>query len=185
MIEAKVVLLGDSGVGKSSIAQRFCRNQFSEGHDVTIGGAYLQQTISLNHPDGNGQTIQVKMHIWDTGGSEKFRSMISLYYKDAAAAIICYDLGEEKTFKSGHYWINEMLNNNNSESDNFVMALAGNKADLDPAQKKISVQQARELAQRHNMIMAETSAKTGEGVQHMFKKVAEKIILIRKMKGEL
>ena len=105
------------------------------------------------------------MHIWDTGGSEKFRSMISLYYKDAAAAIICYDLSEEKSFNSVHYWINEMINNNNSESDNFVMALAGNKADLDPAQKKISVQTAKELAKKHNMITAETSAKTGEGIQ--------------------
>ena len=81
----------------------------------------------------------MKLHIWDTGGSEKFRSMISLYYKDAAAAIICYDLSDEKTFNSVHYWVNEMINNTNSESDNFVMALAGNKADIDPAQKKISI----------------------------------------------
>lgn len=86
-----------------------------------------------------GGTVQVKMHIWDTGGSEKFRSMISLYYKDAAAAIICYDLSDEKSFNSVHYWVNEMINNNNSESDNFVMSLAGNKADIDPAQKKISI----------------------------------------------
>jgi GTPase SAR1 family protein len=64
--------------------------------------------------------------------------MVSLYYKDAAAAIICYDVGEEKSFGSVHYWINEMLNNNNNENENFVMALAGNKSDLDPAHKKIS-----------------------------------------------
>jgi len=59
--------------------------------------------------------------------------MISLYYKDAAAAIICYDLGEEKSFNSTHYWINEMMNNNTNDDENFVMALAGNKSDLDPA----------------------------------------------------
>ena len=59
--------------------------------------------------------------------------MISLYYKDAVAAIICYDLSDEKSFNSVHYWINEMINNNNNESDNFIMALAGNKSDLDPA----------------------------------------------------
>jgi GTPase SAR1 family protein len=73
------------------------------------------------------------MHIWDTGGSEKFRSMISLYYKDAAAAIICYDLSSEKSFNSVHYWVNEMLNNNNNDNEEFVMALAGNKGDIDPA----------------------------------------------------
>jgi small GTP-binding protein len=111
-----------------------------------------------------GGSIQVKMHIWDTGGSEKFRSMISLYYKDAAAAIICYDVSDEKSFNSVHYWINEMHNNNNNDSENFVMALAGNKSDLDPAQKKISFQTAKELAKKHNMIFAESSAKTGEGV---------------------
>ena len=65
-------------------------------HDVTIGGAYLQKTINLNPSEG--ETVQIKMHIWDTGGSEKFRSMINLYYKDAKAAIICYDLGDDKSF---------------------------------------------------------------------------------------
>ena len=75
----------------------------------------------------------MKLHIWDTGGSEKFRSMISLYYKDAIAAIICYDVSDERSFNSVHYWINEMINNNNNESDNFVLALAANKSDLDPA----------------------------------------------------
>jgi len=71
----------------------------------------------------------VKLHIWDTGGSERFRSMVSLYYRDAAAAIICYDLSDDKTFTSVHFWINEMINNNDREE--FVMALAGNKADID------------------------------------------------------
>ena len=71
------------------------------------------------------------MHIWDTGGSERFRSMVSLYYRDAAAAIICYDLSDDKSFTSVHFWINEMVNNN--DKDDFVMALAGNKCDIDPA----------------------------------------------------
>lgn len=72
---------------------------------------------------------QVKLHIWDTGGSERFRSMVSLYYRDAAAAIICYDLTDDKSFTSVHFWINEMINNN--DRDEFIMALAGNKSDID------------------------------------------------------
>ena len=72
---------------------------------------------------------QVKLHIWDTGGSERFRSMVSLYYRDAAAAIICYDLTDDKSFSSVHFWINEMINNN--DKDDFVMVLAGNKCDID------------------------------------------------------
>ena len=84
-------------MGKSSIAQRFCRNTFSESYDVTIGGAYMQQNINI---DGS----IVKLHIWDTGGSDRFRSLVSMYYRDAVAAIICYDLTNEHSFKSVDYW---------------------------------------------------------------------------------
>lgn len=93
-IEAKVILLGDSGVGKSSLAKRYCENYFTENHDVTIGSAYMQQTVTLE--DGT----EVKLHIWDTGGSERFRTMVSLYYRDTQAAIICFDVGEEQSFRS-------------------------------------------------------------------------------------
>ena len=126
----------------------------------------------------------MKLHIWDTGGSEKFRSMIKLYYKDAAAAIICYDVGDEKTFQSVYYWINHM--NENSETTGqggFVMALAGNKCDLDPSLIKIPLEQASEVARENNMILAETSAKTGKGVQELFKKIAEKILISRTLQS--
>lgn len=121
----------------------------------------------------------MKLHIWDTGGSEKFRSMIKLYYKDAAAAIICYDVTDEKSFHSVHYWINQMNENasNSGEGSNFVMALAGNKCDLDPSLIKIPLQTAVDLARKNNMIHAETSAKSGKGVQELFKKIAEKIVI--------
>ena len=100
--------------------------------------------------------------------------MVSLYYRDAAAAIICYDLTEDKSFTSVHFWINEMINNN--DKDEFVLALAGNKCDIDPAQRKITAGMAESLCQKHNMIMSETSAKTGEGIQELFKNLAERIV---------
>ena len=90
--------------------------------------------------------------------------MIKLYYKDAAAAIICYDVSDEKTFSSVYYWINQMVDNSSSEGGDFVMALAGNKCDLDPSLVKIPLETAADLAKKHNMILAETSAKTGRGV---------------------
>jgi small GTP-binding protein len=123
IIEAKIVLLGDSGVGKSSIAQRYCKDTFSENYDVTIGGAYMQQTLTISG------TV-VKMHIWDTGGSDRFRSLVSMYYRDAHAAIVCYDLGNELSFKGVDYWTNEMKQKNNMS--NFVLALSGNKCDIQP-----------------------------------------------------
>ena len=128
---------------------------------MTIGGAYLQQTVTL--ADGT----QVKLHIWDTGGSERFRSMVSLYYRDAAAAIICYDLTDEKSFNSVHFWINEMINNNDKEE--FVMVLAGNKCDIESSQRKITKWMSDDLDDKHQMIKEETSAKTGEGIQELFK----------------
>jgi len=70
------------------------------------------------------------MHIWDTGGHERFRSMINMYYRDAIGAIICYDLANEASFKSVEYWVNEMKANTTADQDGFVMALAGNKVDL-------------------------------------------------------
>ena len=86
----------------------------------------------------------MKLHIWDTGGSERFRSMVSLYYRDAAAAIICYDLSDDKSFTSVHFWINEMITNNDREE--FVMSLAGNKCDIDPNQRKITKGMAESLS---------------------------------------
>lgn len=103
--------MGDSGVGKSSIAQRFCHDQYDDLHDVTIAAAYMQKQISIP-PQKEGQSeSQVKLHIWDTGGHEKFRSMINLYYRDAVGAIICYDIGDERSFDSVNYWVNEMTKN--------------------------------------------------------------------------
>ena len=72
------------------------------------------------------------MHIWDTGGSDRFRSLVSMYYRDAVAAVICYDLTNERSFESVSYWTNEMQQKNNMS--NFVIALAGNKCDTDPGE---------------------------------------------------
>ena len=115
--------MGDSGVGKSSLAARYTKDTFTENHDVTIGGAYMQSLVHL--PDQSS----VKLHLWDTGGSERFRTMVGLYYRDAAAAIICYDVSDDITFDSVHYWTDEMQKNCSTEGG-FVLALAGNKCDI-------------------------------------------------------
>lgn len=86
------VLLGDSGVGKSSLALRFCRGRFPRYHEVTIGAAFLQQTLKVRDARDGGEDAFVKLFIWDTGGQERFRSMAPLYYRDAAGAVIVYDV---------------------------------------------------------------------------------------------
>jgi small GTP-binding protein len=99
---------------------------------VTIGSAYMQQTVILD------DQTEVKLHIWDTGGSERFRTMVSLYYRDTQAAIICFDIAEEQTFRSTQYWVDEMKKNNNT--DEFAMVLTGNKCDISPKDRRITQQ---------------------------------------------
>jgi small GTP-binding protein len=128
--ETKIVLLGDQNVGKSSIALRFCKNQFTGNHTATIGGAYMQQNIILS----NGTTV--KYHIWDTGGQERFRSMANLYYRDASAAILTYDVTNEKTFEGINFWVDELRNK--CDQDKLILCLAANKSDVDSNDKKVS-----------------------------------------------
>ena len=116
----------------------------------------------------DNKTCSIKLHIWDTGGQEQFRSMLNMYYRDADAALICYDVANEQTFKSVFYWIGEMEKNCNNDRSNFVLAMAGNKCDLDDNLKQVSLSQADEAAKENNMIFQETSARTGEGVQELF-----------------
>ena len=91
--EIKICLLGDVNVGKTSIASRFCKNSFNENYINTIGGAYQQQNIVLN----NG--AKIKLHIWDTSGQDRFRSMTNLYYRDAQVAILTYDVTMNNPWK--------------------------------------------------------------------------------------
>jgi len=95
--ELKIVLIGEAGVGKSSIAQRYCKNIFPEKYEVTIGGAYLQKNVVLK----NGNTI--KLHIWDTGGEERFRNVVAMFYRDISAAILVYDITKRESFKGISY----------------------------------------------------------------------------------
>ena len=164
--EIKICLLGDVSVGKTSIASRFCKNSFNENYINTIGGAYQQQNIILN----NG--VKMKLHIWDTSGQDRFRSMTNLYYRDAQVAILTYDVGKEETLDSLTSRIKEL--NDKVDLVNMLLCLAGNKNDIDPSKKRVPTQKGKEFAEQNNMIFYETSAKTGAGVKELFQAIATK-----------
>ena len=165
-LEAKVVLLGDSGVGKSSIAMRYVNHTFSEAFEVTIGGGYLQQVIRLK------DNISLKMDIWDTGGQERFRALLQLYYREADAALICYDVTSDKSMESCEYWVNELK----SREEHCLLCLVGNKTDMPQGERRVEHKKAEVFAAAHGMLWMETSAKTGENVDKLFERLANDIV---------
>ena len=165
-IEIKVCLLGDISVGKTSIASRYCKNTFSDLYINTIGGAYQQQSVTLN----NG--TKIRLHIWDTSGQDRFRSMTNLYYQDAQVAILTYDVTNEESLESLNYWLEQL--NNKVEVDNMILCLAGNKIDVEASKKVISTSKGKAFAEENNMIFFETSAKTGAGIKELFQAIAVK-----------
>ena len=172
VIEAKIVLLGDVSVGKTSIASRYCKNSFNDHHINTIGGAYQQQKVVLN----NG--AMVKLHIWDTSGQERFRAMTNLYYRDAQVAILTYDITNESSFNSIEFWIKELRYK--VENENMILCLVGNKCDVNINERKIMTNKGKNYANENNMIFYETSAKTGEGVKDLFVTIANKVYQMQK-----
>nr|KJB56992.1 hypothetical protein B456_009G150100 [Gossypium raimondii] len=124
-INAKLVLLGDVGAGKSSLVLRFVKGQFVEFQESTIGAAFFSQTLAVND-------ATVKFEIWDTAGQERYHSLAPMYYRGAAAAIIVYDITNQASFERAKKWVQELQAQGNP---GMVMALAGNKVDLLDARK--------------------------------------------------
>lgn len=164
VFQFKLVLLGDSAVGKSSLVLRFVRGQFSEYQESTIGAAFLTQTVAVND-------TTVKFEIWDTAGQERYHSLAPMYYRGAAAAIVVYDITNQETFVRAQSWVKELQRQG---STNIVIALAGNKLDLD-ASRKVTVEEAQHYADENGIFFIETSAKTAQNVSELFLEIAKKL----------
>ena len=134
----KAILLGDSGVGKSSIAARFVNDEFSPYMDSTVGADYHTKTIHLDNgpqqPELPTTTHSVTFTIWDTAGQEKFHSLMPMYYRGAHVAILVFDLSKPHTLASLGSWVEELQLN--SPSSTLAVAICGNKADLDSKEEE-------------------------------------------------
>ena len=164
IFQFKLVLLGDSAVGKSSLVLRFVRGQFFEYQESTIGAAFLTQTVALND-------TTVKFEIWDTAGQERYHSLAPMYYRGAAAAIVVYDITSPLSFQRAKNWVRELQRAGNA---NIVIALAGNKCDL-ASKRKVELDEAKAYAEENGIFHMETSAKTAMNVNDLFVTIARKL----------
>ncbi|CAG9324955.1 unnamed protein product [Blepharisma stoltei] len=162
--QVKVVLLGDSGVGKSSIVLRFVADTFHNNLDPTIGASFLSKAIEVeNH--------SIKFSIWDTAGQERYHSLARMYYADAAAAVLVYDITNRASYDAMKHWRDEL---GEFGPKNLVVAIAGNKEDL-IEKEEVDFIEAKAYADSIGAIYRKTSAKTKYGVDQLFKDIAYKI----------
>jgi len=160
----KLVLLGDTAVGKSCLVVRFVRDEYFEYQEPTIGAAFLTQTVALDDST-------VKFEIWDTAGQERYRSLAPMYYRGAAAAVVVYDITNPDSFTGAKSWVKELQRRGDP---NVVIALAGNKADLE-SRRKVEFEEANAYAQQEGILHLETSAKNANNVKALFVEIAKKL----------
>ena len=152
-----ICLLGEAGVGKTSLLTRFCDNSFKERYNNTIGVDF--RVITLKY-----KNIISKIHIWDTAGQERFRSLALNYINNSQGFIFVYDITNRESFNNIENWVNLALEKNNKNICNF---LVGNKTDKE-AERKVSIKEGEILAKEKNFFFLETSAKTDDNVQKLF-----------------
>ncbi|KAK1391987.1 GTP-BINDING protein 3 [Heracleum sosnowskyi] len=153
----KVVLIGDSAVGKSQILARFARDEFSLDSKATIGVEFQTRTLSIEHKS-------VKAQIWDTAGQERYRAVTSAYYRGAVGAMLVYDITKRQTFDHIPRWLEELRGH---ADKNIVIILLGNKNDLED-QRAVPADDAKEFAQKEGLFFLETSALQSKNVEDAF-----------------
>ncbi|CAG9463778.1 unnamed protein product [Pedinophyceae sp. YPF-701] len=161
-MQAKLVLLGDMGAGKSSLVIRFVKGQFFDYHESTIGAAFLTKTM----PEHG-----MKLEIWDTAGQERYHSLAPMYYRGAAAAVVVYDVTDRPSFEKARSWVTELQQ---QASPGIVVALAANKVDL-VDERVVEEREGAQYAQEQGLLYFETSAKTNSNVTELFQELAASI----------
>ncbi|KAF0042319.1 hypothetical protein F2P81_005851 [Scophthalmus maximus] len=162
----KVVLIGDSGVGKSNLLSRFTRNEFNLESKSTIGVEFATRSIQVD-----GKTI--KAQIWDTAGQERYRAITSAYYRGAVGALLVYDIAKHLTYENVERWLKELRDH---ADNNIVIMLVGNKSDLRHL-RAVPSDEARAFAEKNTLSFLETSALDSTNVEEAFKNILTVVLI--------
>lgn len=163
----KVVLIGDSGVGKSSLLSRFTRNEFNLESKSTIGVEFATRSIEVD-----GKTI--KAQIWDTAGQERYRAITSAYYRGAVGALLVYDIAKHLSYENVERWLRELRDH---ADQNILIMLVGNKSDLRHL-RSIPTEEAKAFAEKNGLSFIETSALDSTNVEPAFQNILTEIYRI-------
>ncbi|KAF8528201.1 ras-domain-containing protein [Hysterangium stoloniferum] len=163
----KVVLIGDSGVGKSNLLSRFTRNEFNIESKSTIGVEFATRSINVD-----GKTV--KSQIWDTAGQERYRAITSAYYRGAVGALLVYDIAKHATYVNVTRWLKELRDHADS---NIVIMLVGNKSDLKHL-RAVPTEEAKVFATENGLSFIETSALDASNVESAFQNILTDIYRI-------
>jgi len=169
----KLVLIGDSGVGKSCLLLRFADDNFTDSYISTIGVDFRFRTITIDKKT-------VKLQIWDTAGQERFRTITSAYYRGADGIIMVYDVTSAESFDHVEEWLSEV---DRYANENTAKLLIGNKADLID-EKQVSEETAQKFADKLGIPFLETSAKTATNVDQAFLTMAKELIKAREQSAQ-
>ena len=159
----KLLLIGDSSVGKTSLLLRYTHNSFSDKYIATIGVEFKSKDITLNNKT-------YKIHIWDTAGQERYKSITKNFFKHAEGIIFVYDITKKETFDNLKNWISSAEN----EGD-FKIIIVGNKLDMEN-EREVSIEQLKKLAKKKNCKYFETSAKDNINVENLFLSIINEMI---------
>ena len=174
-ITFKIIIVGNSGVGKSCFLKRAAQRKFSESYQATIGFEFL-----LMYYDVNG--IKLKLQIWDTCGQEMYRSLIQGFYRNTALTVLIYAVNEQKSFDDLDNWIKDIRNSTEHGQPIF---LVGNKCDLEKDARKVNEKDAQEFAENNSLeFFSEVSAKSGYKVDDIFIKIAGHLYKDSYLKGK-
>ena len=158
----KVIILGDSFVGKSCLTLKAVKGTFEKTYSSTVGFEFLNHSVKI-------ENYNVKLQIWDTCGQETYRSLISSFYHSSSLAILVYSIDSEKSFNNLEIWLNEIKTKGNPDVN---IILIGNKADLE-SKREVTKEMANEWCENNNVkIFMETSAKNGDNVKNLFSEAA-------------